>query len=195
MKLMIMSDEESKFIWEYFNKESFKGVEFIICAGDLKLEYMEFVATMIPVPVFYVPGNHDTHFTKQSPGGCTSIDGKIITCKGLRIAGLGGCRSVNSDGKYELTEHRMIKRTKKLLRQSKNNIDILVTHAPAQGLGDGDDHFHKGFACFIDVLNNAKPTLHVFGHQHLSYGAKCENPIYYQDTLLYNACGYKIIEI
>jgi len=89
----------------------------------------------------------------------------------------------------------MAKRVYKLLRKSKNKIDIFVSHAPALGLGDGNDFFHKGFECFHEILDRAEPKLHIFGHQHLSYGSKRENPIHYNNTLLYNASGYKIIKL
>jgi len=195
MKLLIIGDEESKFIWDFFKREAFDGVEAVISAGDLKLDYLEFVATMIPVPLFYVPGNHDKRFAKQPPGGCVSVDGKIEVCKGVRIAGLGGCQSPRANGVFELSEKQMAKRVKRLLRQSKNNLDIFVSHAPTLGLGDGDDMFHRGFACFTDILDTAKPKLHIFGHQHPSYSSGRKNPLRYKETLLYNAFGYKIIEI
>ena len=127
--------------------------------------------------------------------GCKSIDDKIVTYNGLKIAGLGGCQSHNPDGVYQLSEEQMDVRVNKLLRESKGEIDIFVSHAPALGLGDGSDFFHKGFACFINVLDSAKPKLHVFGHQHLSYGSKHKNPIQYNDTLLYNAFGYTIVDV
>ena len=28
-------------------------------------------------------------------------------------------------------------------------VDILVTHSPAQGYGDGEDYAHRGFECFL----------------------------------------------
>ena len=195
MKLLIVSDEESRFIWDYFDRTVFEGVEVIISAGDLKRQYLEFIATMIPVPLLYVSGNHDTYFRQSPPGGCQSIDGKIITSGKLRIAGLGGCKSQNPDGIYQLSEEQMAKRVKQLLRKTKDKLDIFVTHAPALGLGDGDDSFHKGFACFHEILDLAKPKLHIFGHQHMSYGTKCENLIHYKESLLYNAFRYKIIDI
>jgi len=195
LKLLIISDEESKFIREYFDIEVFNDVELVISAGDLKQDYLEFIAMILPVPMLYVHGNHDKHFSKRPLKGCLPIDGKIITSNRLRVAGLGGCQSPNPDGFYQLSEKQMAKRANRLLRKAKNNIDIFVSHAPALGLGDGDDFFHKGFECFHDILNIAKPKLHIFGHQHLSYGKKHENPIHYNESLLYNAFGYKIIEI
>ena len=55
MKLLIISDEENKFIWRHFDKTVFEGVELTISAGDLKLYYLEFIATTIPAPLLYVP--------------------------------------------------------------------------------------------------------------------------------------------
>jgi len=195
MKILIMSDEECKFIWKHFDKTVFEGVALVISAGDLKQYYLEHIASMIPVPVLYVPGNHDTYLKESLPRGCQSIDGKIMTTCGLSIAGLGGCQSQNPDGVYQLSEEQMEKRVNKLLRKAKNKIDIFVSHAPALGLGDGDDFFHRGFKCFHSILDNAKPKLHIFGHQHLTYGFSCENPIHYKESLLYNAFRYKIIQI
>jgi len=195
MKLLIVSDEENRLIWEHFDKSLFEGVEIVISAGDLKQYYIEYLATMLPVPLLYVPGNHDTYLSKNQPKGCKSIDGKLVTERGLKIAGLGGCQSHNPDGVYQLSEEQMSTRVNRLLSEAKNGIDVFVSHAPALGLGDGDDVFHRGFECFLRILNSLKPKLHVFGHQHLSYGTKQKNPIQYENTLLYNAFGHKVIDI
>jgi len=177
MRLLIISDEESRFIYKHFNPSAFDGVELVISAGDLKQYYLEHIATVLPVPLLYVHGNHDTYLRESKPKGCMPIDGKVVTKHGLRIAGLGGCQSHNPDGVYQLSELQMAKRVDKLLRVAKNKIDIFVSHAPALGLGDGDDFFHKGFECFHKILDITKPKLHIFGHQHLTYGKKQENPI------------------
>jgi len=195
MKLLIISDEENRVIWKHFDKTAFEGVEFVISAGDLKQYYLEHIASMLPVPLLYVQGNHDTYLKENHPRGCQCIDGKLVTICGLKIAGLGGCKSHNPDGVYQLSEEQMTKRVNKLLRKAKNEIDIFVSHASPLGLGDGDDFFHKGFGCFHRILDNAKPKLHVFGHQHLSYGTKHKNPIRHNGTLLYNAFGYSIVDI
>jgi Icc-related predicted phosphoesterase len=195
MKLLIVSDEENSTIWKPFDKSLFEGVEIVISAGDLKQYYLEHLAAMLPVPLLYVPGNHDTYLKKNQPKGCQSIDGKIVTKCGLRIAGLGGCQSQNPDGVFQLSEEQMSIRVNELLRKAQNGIDIFVSHAPALGLGDGADFFHRGFECFLRILSCVKPKLHIHGHQHLPYGTTEEYPILYEDTLLFNAFGYKVIDI
>ena len=73
MKLLIISDEESKFIWDYFDRTAFEGISLTISAGDLKSQYLEFIATMIPAPVLYVPGNHDIDLKDNPPGGVSLL--------------------------------------------------------------------------------------------------------------------------
>ena len=35
MKIMAISDEESKYLWDYYQKEKLDGVELILSSGDL----------------------------------------------------------------------------------------------------------------------------------------------------------------
>ncbi len=196
MKILAVSDEESRYIWDYFDRSAFEGVELILSCGDLCRDYLEFLATMLPVPLFYVPGNHDKRFIVDPPGGCINIDGRVETYKGLRVCGLGGCMSNNPAAAYEYTETVMARRAQKLRRAAKRagGIDILLTHAPASGLGDGDDTFHKGFSAFRRLLDEFQPKAHFFGHVHTSYGVR-RAPETYGETRLINACGYKIVDV
>ncbi len=49
--------------------------------------------------------------------------------------------------------------------------DILLTHAPAAGMGDLDDLPHRGFECFNTALESWGADYMVHGHVHQSYGA------------------------
>ncbi|MCL2004376.1 MAG: metallophosphoesterase [Oscillospiraceae bacterium] len=195
MKILAVSDEESVYIWDFFDRSAFEGVELVISCGDLHRDYLEFLATLLPVPLLYVPGNHDKNFITHPPGGCFNIDGRAETHKGLRVCGLGGCKSQNPAAAYEYSETVMAKRTQKLRRavSRAGGLDILVTHAPSAGLGDGKDAFHRGFAAFKGLIEEFKPKIHFFGHQHRRYG-RTDTPETYCGTRLINACGYKIID-
>ena len=46
---------------------------------------------------------------------------------------------------------------------------MLVTHAPAKGLGDGTSLTHTGFQAFCGLLERWKPAYMVHGHMHLNY--------------------------
>ena len=40
MKIMAISDEESKYLWDYYQKEKLDGVELILSSGDLDPDYL-----------------------------------------------------------------------------------------------------------------------------------------------------------
>ncbi|NLL39763.1 MAG: metallophosphoesterase [Clostridiales bacterium] len=196
MKILAVSDIESRFIWDYFDPDIFKSMDIIISCGDLKASYLSFLVTMIPAPLFYVHGNHDSSFITDPPDGCTCIDGKIVEYKGLKIGGLGGCRGTKERA-YQYTDSQMWKRSKKFETdiKKKKGLDILVTHAPPLGFGDGDDEFHRGFEAFLYINEMYEPKYHFFGHRHLS-GSPVNNQavIQYGETTLINATGYRIVE-
>ena len=95
MKILVVSDKESKFIWDHFDPERFRDVNLIISCGDLSPSYLSFLVTMIPCPLLYVPGNHDKKYELHPPEGCVNIDGRLLIYKGIRILGLQ-CRKADS---------------------------------------------------------------------------------------------------
>lgn len=196
MKILAVSDQESKYIWEHFDKEKFKDIDLVISCGDLKKEYMSFLVTMVNKPLFYVPGNHDVNFLKDPPLGCDSIDGELIVYKGIRIGGLGGSH-LYSNQDYQYSYSQMKIRAKKLEKKikKKNGIDVLVSHAPACGVGDGQDMCHRGFPSFNYILDKYSPKLFLHGHQHLNYNSDARRLTKYKDTKIINAYEYYIIEI
>ena len=47
-------------------------------------------------------------------------------------------------------------------------MDILLTHAPPFGIGDGEDLCHTGFKCFISFMDKYNPKFLLHGHVHLN---------------------------
>ncbi len=195
MKILLITDEESPSLWEFIQPEKFKDIDFIISCGDLKAEYLSFIVTMIPVPLFYVHGNHDTRYLKDPPDGCQSIDDSLIKYKGLRILGLGGSQKYNS-GAFQYTERQMKKRISKLKFKLWMNkgFDVLVTHSAAFDLNDDKDLCHVGFKCFNTLLDKYSPKYFIHGHVHMNYGRK-PRKIEYKNTTIINAFQYYILEI
>ena len=74
-------------------------------------------------------------------------------------------------------------------------VDIVVTHSPPEGLGDGDDIAHWGFAALRDLLDKYKPAYLVHGHVHMSYGHNIAREIEYNGTKIVNAYQRYTIEI
>ena len=90
MKILAISDVESKYLWDYFQPEKLEGVDLILSCGDLKASYLTLLATFTHAPLLYVHGNHDTDYQRRPPEGCTCIEDTVYEVNGVRIAGLGG---------------------------------------------------------------------------------------------------------
>ena len=171
MKILVIADEESRSLWDYFSPAKLEGIDMIISCGDLKANYLQFLVTFGNCPLLYVRGNHDTGYAMNPPDGCVCIEDKIFNYKGMRIAGLGGSMKYKySPDMY--TEKEMRARVRRLRRKIRftGGIDILVTHAPAKGYGDMADLPHRGFECFNDLLMKYKPLYMLHGHVHKTYG-------------------------
>lgn len=173
MRILVLSDEESKYLWDYFEKEKLEGIDLIISCGDLKPAYLSFLATFTKAPILYVHGNHDSTYEKTPPEGCTCIDDDIYVFNGIRIMGLGGSIEYNT-GTYQFTEKAMKRRLDKMRFKlwKHKGIDIFVAHSPAAGFNDGDDRAHKGFEVFHTILQKYKPKYFLHGHVHMSYNWK-----------------------
>lgn len=196
MKILFLADKESKSLWDYFDKSKLEGIDLIISCGDLSAKYLSFLATFTHAPVLYVCGNHDTRYLASPPEGCINIDGDIYNFQGIRILGLGGSMEyIPSPNQY--TEKAMCKRIRRLMPRLlfKGGFDILVTHAPAYRLNDGDDLPHRGFACFISLMDRFSPAFFVHGHFHANYGGRFQRESRYRNTFVINAYESYILEL
>ena len=59
MKILVVSDCESRYLWDYYTPDKLEGIDLILSCGDVKASYLSFLATFAhcPVPVSY------THLT------------------------------------------------------------------------------------------------------------------------------------
>ena len=196
MKLLCISDATDTLIYSSIAPELYRDVDFVISAGDLPLRYYDYIQTMLRKDVYYVYGNHnledfgrmmkssaDSAFTycghpkahEMPIFGGLFIDGKCIYDRkhDLIIAGLGGSMLYNY-GQSQYSEKQMQWRISKLVPRLIYNkkrfgraLDILVTHAPPFGMGDGEDLCHRGFSCFLSFMEKYKPKYLLHGHVHL----------------------------
>ena len=78
MKILFLSDEECPALWDYYVPGRLSDYQPIISCGDLKADYLSFLATFTTVPVLYVHGNHDVHYDRKAPDGCVCIEDDIF---------------------------------------------------------------------------------------------------------------------
>ena len=227
MKILLIADQEEKILWDDWTEasaEKLSDIDLILSAGDLHPLYLEFLVTMLNVPLVYVRGNHDGYYAEKPPEGCDDADGNIVELtvgrgaskQKVRILGFGGSMRYSDDTEDMYTEEEMrarIRKTERALakRRLKDVVlyglsddgkgiarppfDILLTHAPCRGFGDMDDLPHRGFECFNDLLNKYSPRLHCYGHVHQQYGALKRQLEHPSGTLLINGGGHCILEI
>ena len=91
----------------------------------------------------------------------------------------------------------MRKRIQKLRFQlwRAGGVDLVVTHAPAHGLGDSDDPAHWGFEALRELLDKYQPKYMLHGHVHLRYGQEQIRERQYGQTRIINASERYTVEI
>jgi Icc-related predicted phosphoesterase len=195
MKILVLADTESLYLWDFFEKSKLEGIDVILSCGDLHPHYLSFLATFFTGPVLYVHGNHDDCYEETPPEGCICIDGKVFEYEGVRFVGLGGSMRYKK-GTNQYTQKQMNWRIAKLLPRIywKKGFDILVTHSPAWKIGDGEDLPHTGFKGFRYLLEKFTPRYFIHGHVHMNYQRNVRRISSYQDTTIVNAYERYIIE-
>ena len=196
MKILTVSDKECAALWDYYQSGRLSEFDLILSAGDLKADYLSFLVTMARCPVLYVHGNHDTGYDRCPPEGCDCIDDQFVIYNGLRILGLGGCRKYRP-GPHQYTEKQMrarIRRLKWLLWRHKG-VDIVLTHAPPEGLGDSDDPAHWGFEALRELIETYHPQYLIHGHVHMSYDHTIPREMEHNGTKIINAYERYVLEI
>ena len=197
MRLLLLSDEEDPSLWDYYRPEKLDGIDMILSAGDLKADYLSFLVTMANRPLLYVRGNHDGDYARLPPEGCQCVEDRIAVVNNLRILGLGGSLRYNNSG-CQFTEQQMRRRIRRLWLTLRihHGVDIVLTHAPVRGYGDGDDPAHRGFEAFLPLLKRWQPRYLVHGHVHRRYGVNLPRTLQCGSTTIINAAlGRYVLEI
>lgn len=143
MKILIVSDQIDPFIYNYAIKEMFEHIDCILCAGDLPMDYIDFIVSTLNKPTYFVFGNHNLNdykyyhpdvqknpteiWEKANPCGAVYAGFKNIVSKELKwkhparsketpllITGISGCRNYNH-GLCQFTEFEMKLKLLKLI--------------------------------------------------------------------------------
>ncbi len=215
VRVLAVADEVCDALWG--PRAAALAPDLVLAAGDLPWDYLEFLSSTLNGPVVFVPGNHDpavadarAHRSGQflragmpceppRPTGCHPVDGTVLDVGGLRIAGLGGCvRYRPGPNQYTQREYhrraaRLLRRVGRLQRRVPGAVDVLLTHAPPRGLGDGDDRPHVGVDALHGVLERLAPRWHLHGHVH-PYGQPRPDRVVGATTVR-NVIPYRLIEI
>jgi hypothetical protein len=72
-------------------------------------------------------------------------------------------------------------------------VDVLLTHAPPRGIGDGDDAAHRGFDALLGLTRALRPTALLHGHVH-PYGMHPGLRLLHGATVA-NVTGWHLLDI
>ena len=196
MKLLLLSDKESEYLWDYYKPGCLRDIDMIISCGDLSSKYLSFLVTMTGKPLLYVHGNHDKTYEQHHPEGCECIEDRLVKIKGLRILGLGGS-ILYSGGPHQYTETQMARRIRRLRYRlwRSGGVDIVVTHSPMQGYGDGEDYAHQGFESLLNLVDKYRPRYLVHGHVHVNYGFQIPRVLQRNETTVINAYERYVLDL
>ena len=172
MKILCVSDTEMPQLRSAVNlRQQYKDIDMVISCGDMPPAYLEYITSILQVPLYYVRGNHDERYYEEPPGGI-DLHQQVVQYRGLTMTGLEGCiRYNNGEIQYSQAQmHRMVLGlAPKILAHRwlrRRGIDLFVTHSPARDIHDGKDFAHRGFVSFLNFMRWFRPRYMLHGHVH-----------------------------
>ena len=82
MKILVIADEESRSLWDYYTPDKLKDIDLILSCGDLKPEYLSFLVTMAHCPLLYIYGNHDGIYERKNQKAVFVLKTRFMNIKG-----------------------------------------------------------------------------------------------------------------
>jgi Icc-related predicted phosphoesterase len=206
LKVLSLSDVQIDSIYSSVVKTRFADVDMILGCGDLAYYYLEYLVSMLNVPLYYVRGNHSSVVEQTSTGPKTHPQGgvdlhrKVVKEKGFILAGVEGCLRYR-DGPFQYTQNEMWGHVMRIVPRLLWNrviygryLDIFISHSPPWGIHDRPDLPHQGIKAFRWLLETFRPRYHFHGHIHV-YRQGTQIRTRFHSTIVINTYGYKETQI
>jgi len=177
VRILAVSDQVVDRIYELVPQGHFNGTHMILACGDLPYEYLEYLVTLMNVPVYYIPGNHDPAYDARvaaaHAAGCINLDLRTARERGILLAGFGGSIRYRPGAVNQYSQSEAFLRAATLMPQILRNrlrfgraLDILITHSPPFGIHDDDSSAHRGLKAINWLIQVARPRFSLHGHMH-----------------------------
>jgi len=192
MNILALSDVELAFIYSAGIKNRFPDTGLVVSCGDLPYYYLEFIISMLDVPLYFVRGNHASAVElgiggkRDQPWGAVDLHRRAVRDEsGVLLAGVEGSLRYNN-GPHQYSQSDMWLHVFRLVPTLMLNrlrwgryLDIFATHAPMQGVHDMPDLPHQGIKAFRWLVEVFQPVYHLHGHVH----------VYRPDTVTHSQVG------
>lgn len=215
MKILCISDQVDPIIYSSSLKERYSDVDVVLCAGDLPMEYIDFIVSSLNKPTYFIFGNHNLQEYKyyheqdklelheqhsiNHSHGAEYAGFKVLKSGNLLIAGVSGSIRYNN-GKNQYTDGEMKFELIKMIPALIINkirygryLDVFLTHASPKDIHDKPDPCHVGFKCFRWFMKKFKPKYLIHGHIHL-YDIQDTRVSKYEDTIIINAYSHFVLD-
>jgi Icc-related predicted phosphoesterase len=205
-KILAVSDQVVDRIYALATDGHFHDVDLIFGCGDLPYTYLEYLISILNIPLYYVPGNHDPAYNPRrslahAEGG-SNLDLKTATDNGLLLAGFGGCIRYRPDGVNQYTQEQAYFRAYSLIVRllsqrihSGRKLDVLITHSPPFGIHDDETLAHQGLKALNFLIRVIQPRYLFHGHTHFYRNNLEDSVTRIGETTIMNIFPYKIIQI
>lgn len=213
VRVLAVADEVVAALWQPSVRRH--AADVVFACGDLPFDYLSYLGDTLDAPLAYVPGNHDPDLsgvrqlrsglalraglpaTAPGPLGGVNVDGRIATIAGLRVGGLGGSLRYRP-GPNQYTQGEQRRRAAWLSARARwpshhPGLDVVLSHAPPLGCGDGDDLPHVGFAALHSLVAATRPAYLLHGHLH-PYGVRWADRQLGPTTVI-NVVGYRLLAV
>jgi len=206
MRILALSDKIVPFIYSPQVKRRFQGVDLILGCGDLAYYYLEYVLNALDISLFFVRGNHDevveyaVEGQRTAPHGGLDLHRRLVHHEGLLLAGVEGSLRYRP-GNFQYTQAQMWGHVFSLVPGLIKNrliygryLDILITHAPPDGIHDDTDLPHRGIKAFRWLIKVFQPAYFFHGHVHI-YRPDTANETCIGNTQVINSFGFREVEV
>jgi uncharacterized protein len=206
VKILAVSDQVVERVYTLAKSGHFSDVELILGCGDLPYTYLEYLVTVLSVPLYYVPGNHDPNFdlrdVRSRAEGGSNLDLKLVRHNQTMIGGFGGSVQYRPDGTNQYTQAEAYRRAYSMMPtllmnrfQHGRGLDILISHSPPFGIHDDNDPAHNGLKALNWLIDFAKPRYLLHGHTHFYRNNIAEFDTVHNGTRIINVYPYKLIDL
>ncbi len=200
MKILCVSDTVTSQMENAAHlRRRYHDVDVLVSCGDMPASYLEYITSVLSIPLLYVRGNHDTGYDERPPGGI-DLHTKLFEYQGITFYGMEGSLKYNTSPiqytQMEMDVMVMQSAPTMLVKRlrSQRALDIFVTHAPPRGIHDLDDRPHRGFNAFLRFMDWYKPRYLLHGHVH-TYDRRTVVETQYKATCVMNINPVMLLEI
>ncbi len=165
LKILFITDTHNCLAYtdKYINYlKSLNPDDYDLCLllGDLSGLDIDAIKNLVPTEkLFGVVGNHDS-IDFLDVNGVNNINGKVIDCKGIKIAGIMG------SNRYKEKDYGMQTHEESIELAEKMEVaDILISHDRAY-IFDRRDVVHDGLKGITRYIYKNHVPLHIHGHLH-----------------------------